>query len=443
MIYNIAIMTLQMCLALSVLIFIHELGHYISAKIFGMKVDKFVIFFDIFGWYLFKYQYNNTEYKLGWLPFGGYVKIAGMIDESLSPNVSIDTHNYNAKPRWQRLIVILSGVFFNLLFGLLIFWILTYYEGYNYIPVNSFMNNGIKSLTLGKKAGFCDGDIITKVNEERINKYEDLINADIFLKESYFTILRNNKEISIKIPDNFFNNILEDGIDNFIQPRFKFKIDNVIENTPAYLAGIYPDDYIVAVNNVKINFFDEFQNELQKIKNKDINFTINRNGTLLNKKLILNDDYKLGFLVKNIDITYVHEKYNLYESFKISFKKLYSIIKIQIKSLLKILFGELNISKTLSGPLGIAQQFGNTYITYKFLSLLGLLSIMLSVINILPIPALDGGHAFFLLVEIITRKNINLLFMRNAQIVGMILLLLITIFSFINDIYKTFFLNIQ
>ncbi|UOF94421.1 MAG: RIP metalloprotease RseP [Bacteroides sp.] len=437
---NIIIMALQMCLALSVLIFIHELGHYLSAKFFGMKVEKFVIFFDIFEWYIFKYKYNDTEYKIGWLPIGGYVKISGMIDESLNLKITNNDSCYTSKPRWQRLIVILSGIIFNLIFGLLIFWGLTYYNGNQYIPSKSFMHNGIKALSLGKKIGFLDGDIINKVNNHYVNRYEDLLDASIFLNETNFTINRNNQEINIKTSNNIFKDILEEGVNNFIQPRFKFKIYNVIQNSPAFLSDIRPGDTIIALNNKKITFFDEFQDEILKVNSPNVNITVLRNENLiLHKNMSLQDNNKIGILVKNMDMFYEYEYYSFLESLKISIYKLMNIINIQIKSLIKLILGELNFSKTLSGPIGIAQQFGGYFSMYKFLSLLGLLSIMLAIINILPIPALDGGHAFFLLIEMIMQRNINLSFIRNAQMIGMILLLVLTIFSFFNDMCKILF----
>jgi len=262
---NIVIMVGQLILGLSILVILHELGHFLAARAFGIKVDKFYLFFDAWGFSLFKFNYKGVEYGVGWLPLGGYVKIAGMIDESMDTEQLAgppQPWEFRSKPAWQRLIVMLGGIFVNIVLGIFIFWVLTIKYGETYMP-NAKLKYGIVAGTVGQKIGLKSGDKITAVNGKEVVRFEELTGTQVILGNADLTVERGSQTLHIKVPTGIINDIGEVnvGIEQFISrsPRFKFAVDSVAAKSGAMQAGLVKGDSIVAINSAKVEFFDQFQ----------------------------------------------------------------------------------------------------------------------------------------------------------------------------------------
>jgi regulator of sigma E protease len=429
----------QLVLGLSILIILHELGHFLAARAFGIKVEKFYLFFDAWNISLFKFTYKGVEYGIGWLPLGGYVKIAGMIDESMDTDQMAgppQPWEFRSKPAWQRLIVMLGGVTVNIILGILIFWILTIRFGESYIPNNS-VKYGIVPGVVGRKIGLIAGDKITAVNGKPVVKFDDLTSPKVLLENTVFTVQRGSQTLSVTVPRTILNDLADNGIEEFISriPRTKFVVDSLTSTGTAIKAGIVKGDSIVAINNVPISFFDELKPELIKNKGKVVDLTIKRAGTTIALKTPVAADGTLGFYPSKNDLPVVKTiKYGFFQSFPIGAARAISTFTDNAKGLGKIFKGDVKFNKAVSGPVAIANLFGGTIDWIHFWSLVGFLSMVLALMNLLPIPALDGGHAVFLIVEMIKGKPLSDKFLERAQIVGFVILVTLMVFVFGNDI---------
>ncbi len=437
---SIVIMVGQLILGLSILVILHELGHFLAARAFGIKVEKFYLFFDAWGISLFKFNYKGVEYGIGWLPLGGYVKIAGMIDESMDTEQlagPAQPWEFRSKPAWQRLIVMLGGVTVNIFLGILIFWILTIKYGETYIP-NSEIKYGIVPGKIGKKIGLEAGDKITAINGLPVVKFEDITSPLVIMGNTDLTVQRGDQELHIKVPANIINDISDLGIEQFISrlPRTKFAIDSVVPNSNANKAGLKTGDSIVAINASKIAFFDELQSQLQQNKNKTVELSIKRGNNLIPSTAQVDKNGALGFFAK-YDIP--KEKtltYGFFGSLPVGATKAWGTFTDDAKGLGKVFKGEAKFNKVAGGPVAIANMFGTHIDWIRFWSLVGFLSMVLALTNLLPIPALDGGHALFLVIEMIKGKPLSDKFLERAQIVGFIILITLMVFVFGNDIFR-------
>jgi regulator of sigma E protease len=452
------IMAGQLILGLSILVTLHEFGHFITAKWFKMRVDKFYLFFDflfpiptVLNFALFKKKVGDTEYGLGWFPLGGYVSIAGMIDETQDAATLAkepEPWEFRAKPAYQRLIVMLGGVIVNVITGVVIFIALTFSNGNNFISKDELNKNGIVALELGKQIGLQTGDKVVRVNGADYKSLADLRTSDVLLGEnSSYTVLRNGQEIEVKIPSNFIEK-LSDKKAAFIEPMAAFKVAEVAapqepgsqdgELLPAYSAGLKAGDYITAVTGQPIHFYHEIKEVLGKEAGRPIKLAINRQGKLDTLSMVVSKSGQIGFLPELL-IKTTHEDYTFAQSLSIGTGRAFSVISDNIRGFKKIATGDVSASKALSGPIGIAQMFGGVWDWTRFWMLTGLLSMALAFMNILPIPALDGGHAIFLLFEMITGKPASEKVLERAQQVGMIILLALMAYTFGNDLVKAFF----
>jgi len=448
----------QLILGLSILVTLHEFGHFITAKWFKMRVEKFYLFFDflfpiptVLNFAIFKKKVGDTEYGLGWFPLGGYVSIAGMIDETQDAatlSKEPEPWEFRAKPAYQRLIVMLGGVIVNVITGVIIFVALTFSNGNNFISKDELNKNGIVALELGKQIGLKTGDKVVKVNGADYKSLADLRTSDVLLGEnSSYTVLRNGQEIELKIPSNFIEK-LSDKKAAFIEPMAAFKVAEVAapqepgsqdgELLPAYSAGLKAGDYITAVNGQPIHFYHEIKEVLGKEAGKPIKLAINRLGKSDTLSMVVSKSGQIGFLPELL-IKTTHEDYTFAQSLSIGTGRAFSVISDNIRGFKKIASGDVSASKALSGPIGIAQMFGGVWDWTRFWMLTGLLSMALAFMNILPIPALDGGHAIFLLFEMITGKPASEKVLERAQQVGMIILLALMAYTFGNDLVKAFF----
>jgi len=443
---DVLIMAAQMILGISILVGLHELGHLLAAKLFGMRVEQYSIGFPP---RIFKFKYGETIYSIGAIPLGGYVKIAGMIDESLDLKTMSEEPKpweFRAKPAWQRLIVMMGGIIVNVLTGILIFIIMVYSFGETYIPKNELNNYGIVAHPLAQEIGLRTGDKVLKVNGKDYKKYTDLRSPDVLLEDdAYYTVERNGEILDIAIPTNLIERLSASGKNKdtrFIDPIYPFKIDRISKGSGADKAGLLQGDRILSIEGQPIHFFHEYQMILDtmnivpdEMNNRFVNVTIDRNGQTLNLNVQIAEDNTMGFYHEAL-IHYATDEYSFAQSIPKGTQEAFNIVFVNIKAFGKIFSGELDFSKSVSGPIGIAKTFGGQWNWLRFWNLVGLLSMILAFMNFLPIPALDGGHVMFLTFEIISGHKPSDKFMEAAQKVGMVILLSLMVFIIFNDIFK-------
>jgi regulator of sigma E protease len=437
---DVLIMAGQLILGLSILVILHEFGHFIAARAFGIKVEKFYLFFDAWGFSLFKFNYKGVEYGIGWLPLGGYVKIAGMIDESMDTDQMAgppQPWEFRSKPAWQRLIVMLGGIIVNIIVGIFIFWVLTIRYGETFTP-NANIKYGIVPGKIGTKMGLKAGDKINSVNGKQIVRFEDLISSKVLLDKTVLNVQRGNQMLDIKVPPTILNDLSDYGIEEFIShaPRGKFSVDSVYG--AAKKAGLTKGDSIIAINNTKVNFFDEFQSQLFANKNKIVQLSVKRRDSLLTVSAQVDKNGKLGFSrpMQEILPRDTTIKYGVFAALPIGATKAWTLFTDNAKAVGKIFTGQVKARKAISSPIGIAVMFGNHVNWIRFWTLVGLLSMALAFTNLLPVPGLDGGHTVFLLIEMVKGKPLSDKFLERAQIVGFVLLISLMVFAFGNDIVK-------
>ncbi|MFD0767245.1 RIP metalloprotease RseP [Mucilaginibacter lutimaris] len=437
---SVLIMAGQLILGLSILVILHEFGHFLAARAFGIKVEKFYLFFDAWGVSLFKFNYKGVEYGIGWLPLGGYVKIAGMIDESMDTDQLAgppQPWEFRSKPAWQRLIVMLGGIIVNIIVGIFIFWVLTIRYGETYTP-NANIKYGIVPGKIGTKMGLKAGDKINSVNGKPIVRFEDLVSSKVLLDKTVLNVQRGNENIDIKVPPTILNDLSDYGIEEFINriPRVKFAIDTIARKSGAEQAGLKKGDSILTVNGKAVTYFDEMQAQLRANKNNKVELTIKRGDSLQQISAQINNEGVLGFKPKAQLPQDTTIKYGLFGSLPVGATKAWGMFTDNAKGIGKIFTGQVKARKAISSPIGIAVMFGSHVDWIRFWSLVGFLSMVLALTNLLPIPGLDGGHTVFLLIEMIKGKPLSDKFLERAQIVGFVLLISLMVFAFGNDIVK-------
>jgi regulator of sigma E protease len=451
---NAMIMVAQLLLSLSILVAVHEMGHLLAAKYFGMRVEQFSIGFPPKIW---SFRKGETEYALSAIPLGGYVKISGMIDESLDTEAmkqDPQPWEFRSKPAWQRLIVMLGGIFVNVVVGILIFIGLTYFVGDSNILKDAVNNNGGFQIgTIGQELGLRTGDKIVKVNGHDFRYLQELLKAENLLAtNASYTVERNGHPVEIKIPPDFISKFSDkENASNFIDFRFTPIIQKISPNSIADRVKLQKGDKIVEINGTPVTYYDEIPPLIQGDSTaKAISFKIQRGNQILsfNNEAFPDSETKvIGFAAGDkefLDKSTETIKYGFLESVPLGTKRAFSTLMVQIKAFGKIISGVLNPSKSLSGPIGIAQAFGGEFDWTRFWSLTGVLSLVLAFMNLLPIPALDGGHVMFLSYEMISRRKPSDKFLEAAQKVGMVFLLALMVFIFANDIIKVvqkFFLS--
>lgn len=431
-------MAAQMILALSIIVGIHEFGHLLTAKIFGMRVEQYFIGFPPKIW---SFKYRGTEYGLGSIPLGGFVKISGIIDESMDTshiNKEPESWEFRSKPAWQRLVVMLGGIIFNVITGLIIFSMITFNSGETFLSKDEINKNGILALELGKEAGFETGDKILLINGNNWEKDADLFNPNLFFdNNTTFTVLRDNKEIVINLPENFINKMnSREAMSSFLKARIPFTVDSVYNNS--LKAGLEKGDKIIKVDDKHIIDLYELKNILEENKSSIAQLTIDRSGNLIDKVVEISKDATIGIKVLQDPLLFSNREYNLSQSIIIGSQKAFGVVFLNIKAFGKMFSGDIDPSKNLSGPIGIAQIFGNEWDWGNFWRIVGLLSMVLAFMNLLPIPALDGGHATFIIYEIISGRKPTERFLEYSTKFGVIILLGLMSYVILNDIYKLF-----
>lgn len=430
-------MVAQLLLGLSILVGLHELGHLLTAKMFGMRVEKFSIGFPpkIIG-----FQWGETEYSIGAIPLGGFVKISGMVDESMDTEQMASEPQpweFRSKPAWQRLIVMLGGIIVNVVTGIIIFVVLVYQNGETYFSRDQVLEHGIVAYEIGQQIGFQDGDKILDINGETYRSLSELSGGEALLSSGYYTIERDGKTMQIAIPRGFINSFSnEQAMASFINIRFPFDIREVAPGSAAEQIGLKADDKIIAVNGQPIIYFDELQKALAEVKEEEVNLTIERAGATMEKTALVSSEGTIGIAVNSL-LEPVVRKYGIAESLTKGTERAFGVVIINAKALGRMFTGEVS-AKNVSGPIGMAKIYGNQWDWVKFWSITGLISMILAFMNLLPIPALDGGHVVFLLYEMISGQAPSDKFLENAQKVGMVVLLALMVFAIGNDILKLF-----
>jgi len=446
------IMTAQLLLSLSILIAVHEWGHFITARMFNIRVEKFYLFFDflfpmanVLNFSLIKYKKGDTEYGVGWFPLGGYVKIAGMVDESMDKEqmkAEPQPWEFRSKPAWQRLIVMLGGIIVNVITGMLIFIGIVYFIGDRFI-LNDYVNKhgGVQALELAEQIGIQTGDQFIKINGQEFEYFDDLAKPDVLLSQnSSYTVLRNGQEVNIPIPTDFIENFdKKDALIRFVLPRRAPVVDEVTANSIAERIQLQKGDRIIEIQNNPITYHDELTAVTRNFKGDTLQFKVQRGEQVMEYKEYFKGAPGIGFYVPGEIVPKEGEKsvtYSFGESALLGPSRAFGVIGVQLKAFRKLFSGELSFRKSMSGPVGMAKAYGGTWDWERFWRMTGLLSMVLAFMNLLPIPALDGGYVMFLLYEMISGREPSEKFFENAIKVGMAILLVLMVFVFYNDIAK-------
>jgi regulator of sigma E protease len=428
----------QFILSLSFLIVLHELGHFIPAKLFKTRVEKFYLFFD-YKFSIFKKKIGDTVYGIGWIPLGGYVKISGMIDESMDTEQMkqpAQPWEFRSKPAWQRLIIMLGGVFVNFLLGIIIYIMITFVWGVNFIKPND-VKYGFDIHNSFEQYGFQDGDKILTFNGVEPQDVTD-VNKHLFLRDvtSLEVLHPNGTKEAIQLPEDIGEIMWQDGVMEPFNVRIPPIINIVAEESPAEAAGIQKGDKILAVNETDIEFWHEFSKIVVESEGP-INLKLERNGEIKNLILTTNEDNKIGV---NYDPTLAvnvqHKQFSFIESISKGNSLAIWTLKDYVKQF-KYVFTKKGAT-SIGGFIAIGNIFPSTWSWKSFWGITAFLSIMLGFMNLLPIPALDGGHVVFTLYEMISGRKPNDKFLEYAQITGFILLIALLLLANGNDIVKLF-----
>ena len=441
---DIVIKLSQFLLSLSLLIILHELGHFIPAKLFKTRVEKFYLFFDV-KYSLLKKKIGETEYGIGWLPLGGYVKISGMIDESMDKEqmaLPPQPWEFRSKPAWQRLIIMLGGVTVNFILAFIIYIGMAFAYGDMFIANVDLKDGLLIDNPAMQKAGFQTGDKIISIDGEKVIKFDNDMNMKIIMAKQVL-IERNGVEQAVKMPVDFVDQLskLEKG--PLVSIRMPFVIGTIPEES--LNKALQPKDIIVALNGQKTKYFDEAKTILANNKNKTISATVLREQKEIQVPVVVNKEGNLvvqqgGYSIESLEkLGYYKvskQEFGFFESIPVGIEKGKDQLVGYGKQLKMIFNPETKAYKQVGGFAAIFNIFPNTWSWEVFWNITALLSIMLGVMNLLPIPALDGGHVMFLLYEIISGKKPSDKFLENAQMVGFVLLITLLLFANGNDIYK-------
>lgn len=434
-------MTVQLLLSLSILVGVHEFGHLIAAKAFGMRVEKFSIGFPPKIWGI---QIGETEYGIGAIPLGGFVKITGMIDESLdtkSLDKDPEPYEFRAKPAWQRLIVMLGGIIVNVIVGVTIFILIVFSFGDVYISRDEAIKHGISAGTFAETLGFQDGDKILEVNGREYVEFNETFNADILLAdgEVTYTIDRDGKVFDLTLTQDQTAELAdEENSKEFLSVRAPFEFNGEFSKE-SNAQKIEKGDRILQVGDVEVTYFQDFRALLDERSNRMVDLTVMRNErpiTLTGIKV--NEEGAIGAGVTTLFDPSIRT-YTFAEALSEGPARAFNVVWVNAKAIGRIFTGGLDARDSLAGPIGIARIFGGNFDWERFWRITGLLSMVLAFMNLLPIPALDGGHVVFLLTEMISGRKPSDKFLENSQKVGMVILLSLMVFIIFNDAIKAWF----
>lgn len=424
----------QLIFALSILVFVHELGHFLAARAFGIKVEKFFIFFDVYGTKLWSKKIGETEYGIGTLPLGGYVKIAGMIDESMDKEqlkLPPQSWEFRSKPAWQRLIVMIAGVIMNIIVGIIILAFCNLYFIKGYVPADA-LKDGVYAFEMGERLGFKTGDKILKVNGETPNRLNDIASGKLLFGAD-IEALRDGKTIKFRTPDTLFK--VAKGMPTLEAYKHDIKIGGVAETNKIAFEKLKEDDVIAGINGANILNYGQLKDSLLASKNKVVSLDIKRANERLKVEVPVDTAGKIGFMpIYDSESANEFKKYGLGSAFVYGCKDGFAQLYYSVLGIGKMISGKISFVKDTQSLVGIGRIYGAEWIWEKFWLLTALISLGLAVMNMLPIPALDGGHIMFLIAEMIKGKPLSESFQEKAQMVGMIILIPLMIFMLLKDV---------
>lgn len=461
----ILIKVIQFFLALSILVFVHELGHFLAAKAFKTRVDKFYLFFDwgfsifrckkVDGKWRFKFFAKNagpddewakstsTEYGIGWFPLGGYNKIAGMIDESMDKEQMkqpAQEWEFRSKPAWQRFIIMVAGVFMNVVLAVCIYIGLLANYGEQYLPTSEVNKYGIVVDSLGYEFGLRDGDKVLSVDGETIENFQEIPMQIILEKAKTIEVERDGQRVVVTLPDDALTKLLSTQNGTFISYRMPFVVSGVIDNSAAQAGGLEVGDVIIGINDIPTPYYQDFTKHIKQFSNQKVDIMVVRDFDTLALPMQLGEQAVIGAYLAPLSeyFTLETKEYTFWQAIPAGFSKTFSEISDYWKQLKLIFSPKTKAYESVGGFISIGKIFPDTWIWSMFWRLTAFLSIALAVMNILPIPALDGGHILFLLYEIITRRKPSDKFMEIAEYIGLAIVLALVIFANGNDIIKLF-----
>jgi regulator of sigma E protease len=433
----------QFILSFSIIVVLHELGHFLPAKWFKCRIEKFYLFFN--PWFsLVKKKIGETEWGLGWIPFGGYVKISGMIDESMDKEqlkLPAQPWEFRSKPAWQRLIIMVGGVTVNLILGFFIYAMMLWHWGEEYVPTNK-LKYGIAVDSLGQSIGLKNGDQVVSIDGKFVEKFKAIPLSIILKHAKTIEIDRGGEKKTIEIPDDFAGKLIRFKAVNFIDVRFPFEaIDTVVAGGPAEKAGLKKNDKVISYNGINSVFYSDFRSYLKENKGKPLNLVLLRGTDTVLISSVISTEGKIGLGPKEPAVLPYELKkinYTLGASFPAGITKSKETLQNYWLQIKLIFSGKVNPSESVGSVISIANMYSAKWDWQGFWSITAFFSLALGLMNILPIPALDGGHALFTLIEMITGRKPSDKFIEYAQMAGMILLMGVMAYALGLDIFRLF-----
>lgn len=433
---DIAIKILQFVCSFTILVLVHEMGHLLFGKLFGVRVEEFRIFF---GKAWVKWHWGETEYGIGWLPFGGYAKLSGMVDESMdteSLKNEPQPWEFRSKPAWQRLLIILGGVLMNVILAFTIYVGMSLAWGDKYVS-NSEMPYGYVYSDYAEGLGFQDGDKIISIGGEPIENYAKIMTTLLIEDDKTTVVERGGEMVTIEIPVQSIMELSEQT--DFLTPRLPFVVAEVTPEGGAAMGGMMAGDKVVAVDGTPAAFNDQIIPALEEHAGESVVLTVERSGEVVDCNVAVSAEGQIGVALASVEYLPVRAiTYNFWQAIPRGCERVVQEIGDYWKQVKMIVKPKTEMYKALGGPIAIGGIFPNEWNWQSFWKITALLSVILAVMNVLPIPALDGGHALFILVEMITRRRPSDKFMMVAQTIGMGLLILLMVYATFNDIIKLF-----
>ena len=434
--------TAQFILSFSIIVVLHELGHFIPARLFGARVEKFYLFFNP-GFSLWKKKIGDTEYGLGWIPFGGYVKISGMIDESMDKeqmNKAPESFELRSKPAYQRLIVMLGGVIVNVILAIVIFIGIAWFWGDDFLPAKN-LSYGIHPTEISKKMGLQDGDIIVALDQKELKDFFELESKIVLEDPKTIQVKRGDSVLSLSIPTTIAAELMNaNNTTAFVVPLFPVSVDSIGKSAVVVEGSFQKNDTLLSINGQSIQFQHEFIEVKKKYSDSLVTILAKRGMDTVKIRTLINNKAQLGLFVKLPMQLFKteHQAYSFVEAIPTGIQRCFTTLDNYVNGIKQIFTGKVNPNDSLGSLISIGNTFPSQWDWERFWTLTAVFSIVLGFMNVLPIPALDGGHALFILFEMITGRKPSDKFMEYAQIAGMILMFGLMLYALGLDFWRLF-----